>query len=304
MSEVVDLAILKSIPLSEVLEAHGFVARDPGRIQWISGSRMIEITGQSYFEPSKGAIGSGAVDLASRLAGLDGVEVLPWLTNLLRGVHSKTPSKPAGDLRPRTLRLPVRDEARLPLMHQSLVRGLGIADSLVRALIKVGRLYPDEQGRAIALMRNFEQMAVGAEIIRVHPDGGASIQFAHGSVRAEGTFFINGTDPHSRIVIVESALEALAYVSLKPRDSAISIAGAFNHDLIDRLGEQLVDRSAPVFAGHGTSPLSMMAAKPLHARFGWAHLSPSTFNPAAKSWMELLQLQRQGQRELASGVGS
>lgn len=293
MSDVIDLAVLKAIPLAEVVEALGFVPRDPGRIQWVCGDRMIEISGQSYMEPAKGAIGQGAVDLASRLTGQDGHEVLPWLQKVLTGVHGQIPSRSAGDVRPKTLRLPPSDEARLPLMHQYLVKVLGIADNLVRALTKVGRLYSDDQGRAVALMRNFDQLAVGAEVIRVQPDGSTSIQFAHGSRRSEGTFFINGTDPNARIVLVESALEALAYVSLKPRDSAISMGGAFNHDLVDRLGEHLVDRGAPVFAGHGTGPISMMAANPLRARFGWAHLTPSTFNPRAQSWLGLLQLQRE-----------
>lgn len=297
MSHAFDLAVLKSIPLTEVLAAQGFTPRDPGHVQWTRGGRIIEVSGQSYMEPATQAIGKGAIDLTTRLTGFDLPEVLPWLADLLRGVHAELPSRATTDIRPKSLRLPPRHDHLLPQMHKDLCKGMGISDSLIRALIKVGRLYADERGRAVCLMRNMEGLAVGAEIITVSPDGSANCQFAFGTRRSDGTFYINGTSPHARIVIVESALEALAYVSLKPNDNAISIGGIFNHDLLDLIGNALVDRSAPVFAGHGTSPESLMGAVHLDPRFGWAHLSPAAFSPTATRWIELLKGQVQARRE-------
>ena len=138
---------------------------------------------------------------------------------------SRTP--PAGNprlrKRPALLRLPVRDDRLLGQVRRYLTGRRYLAASLIEPLIASGKLYADRRGNAVfVLLAGGAKRPVGAELRGTGP------RVWHGmapGTRKDLGYFWTGASGSRKIVLCESAIDAMSCFQMDPQRICISTSG-------------------------------------------------------------------------------
>jgi 5S rRNA maturation endonuclease (ribonuclease M5) len=125
----------------------------------------------------------------------------------------------------KTLKLPPKEQRRLPQVIQYLTHRRCIPETVVQYLVRQGVLYADNKSNAVFLMLGKERRVVGAEIRGTSERWRKWHAMAVGSKKHLGCFYIRAGEAKT-VVLCESAIDAISYFVLHPHCIAISTAGA------------------------------------------------------------------------------
>lgn len=220
---------VRNIALVEVLERTGSIKDKGDKNKWHTCRGVISVTGQKFMNWTLATGGGGAIDLVIHLEQYDFKTAVLWLLDNFPYSYSYSSScllAPPHDTRDTSrpgFRLPRKDAYRLPQIIEYLRYERCIPIGLINALIGSSKLYADDRGNAVFLLLGKEKKVVGAELrgtTHSHWHG-----MAPGSRKDMGAFYVKSPNP-KKIVICESAIDAISYFVLSPDCIALSTSGA------------------------------------------------------------------------------
>jgi hypothetical protein len=230
---------VREVPLETVLALRHAV-RDPrDRQKWHTEQGPVSITGQKFTNWHQNTGGGGAIDLVMHLANLDASAAVAWLEQYssagpaaaataahphhASGNRRTTPSVPPAKQTGK-LRLPARNDSKLRRVQNYLTQHRNLSSLVLDSLIEAGKLYADNRGNAVFLMvAGKANQPVGAELRGT----GTRVWrgMAPGSQKDSGYFWVGAKGP-KRVVLCESAIDAISCYMLYPDRVCISTAGA------------------------------------------------------------------------------
>jgi hypothetical protein len=152
---------VRNIALVEVLERTGSTRDKFDKNKWHTCRGIISLTGQKFMNWTMGIGGGGAVDLVIHMEQYDFKTAVLWLQDNFPPLSYTCPTSMATAIdtdtdiqttpKP-TLRLPRKDDNKLPRISDYLRYKRGIPLSLINALIGSGKLYADHRGNAVFLL--------------------------------------------------------------------------------------------------------------------------------------------------------
>jgi hypothetical protein len=283
---------VREVPLETVLALHNAV-RDPrDRQKWHTEQGPVSITGQKFTNWHRNIGGGGAIDLVMHLAGLDVGAAVAWLEQHATAGHAAagtaeqhtssnqhTPLSAALTNQTRKLRLPDRDDSQLRRVRNYLTRHRHLCSSVLEPLIEAGKLYADNRSNAVFLLvAGKANQPVGAELRGT----GTRVWrgMAPGTRRDSGYFWVGAKEP-KRVVLCESAIDAISCYMLYPDRVCISTSGARPNPPWLRV---ILDRGYQVDCGFDADLPGDAASQEM------IRLYPDIqrLRPAAKDWNALL----------------
>ena len=278
---------VREVPLETVLALRQ-AARDPrDRHKWHTEQGPVSLTGQKFTNWHRHTGGGGAIDLVMHLAGLDVTAAVAWLEQYAVG-RAAARSASHRDSSPRQaalsdpplnqppgLRLPPPDASKLPRVRDYLTRRRNLSSVMLDPLIEAGRLYADHRGNAVFLLvAGQANRPVGAEL------RGTGTRVWRGmapGTRKESGYFWVGDKGLKRVVLCESAIDAISCSMLYPQRVCLSTSGARPNPLWLRV---ILQRGYPVDCGFDADPPGDAAAREM------IRLYPDIqrLRPPAKDW--------------------
>jgi len=266
---------VRAIPLETVLLATGAQQDCYDKAKWHTPRGVLSVTVAKFMNWNQGVGGGGAIDLAMHLNGIGFKAAVQWLWNLFPGA---VPARDMQGRRKPTLRLPAKHAGNLPRVLRYLTVDRRLPPSIVKPLIQAGSLYADSYGNAVFLLLGKGKEPVGAELRGTgqRPWRG----MAPGSRKNDGYFSVNLEAPH-RIILCESAIDAISCAVLNPGAGCVSTAGvrpssAWIHSLLCF--------GCPVFCGFDADQAGDQAARNMSA----LHLAIARLRPSLHDWNEML----------------
>lgn len=275
---------VRALPLEAVLQARHAVRDRLDKRKWHTDQGPLSITGARFMNWQQGVGGGGAIDLVLHLGERDFRAAVLWLARNVAGIVTTDPlhtlrssSTQAGAKR--ALRLPVRHNGKLSRAIGYLVHQRGLPVALVNSLIDEGRLYADQRGNAVFLMlAGKPHRVVGAEL---RGTGGQSWRgMAPGSTKDAGFFWI-GDAASQRIVLCESAIDAISCHALDHERICISTSGVRSNP---RWLPALIARGYTIACGFDADQAGDDAAKAMITRYPLIQ----RLRPPAKDWNDVL----------------
>lgn len=268
---------VRAIPLETVLLAAGAQQDRDDKAKWHTPIGVLSITGMKFMNWHHGVGGGGAIDLVMHLHGRGYKAAVQWLWTLLpappptRGLqwHRKPP-----------LRIPAKHAGNLGRVLRYLTVHRCLPACILKPLIEAGSIYADTFGNAVFLLLGKGKIPVGAELRGTGQRPWRGL--APGSRKDEGYFAVNLHAPQ-RIILCESAIDAISCAVLHPGAGCVSTAGvrpgpAWIHGLL-RLG-------CPVFCGFDADHAGDQAARNITAR----HPAIARYRPTLRDWNDMLMI--------------
>lgn len=242
-----DLA--RNIYLKEILKFTGALQDRLDKNKWHTPEGVISVTGTKFMNWNQCSGGGGAIDLAIHLNKCDFKTAVHWLCNNFLSSEIKTSERidsvSKGALQPKAafcavppgappsgaaspcstvvpVKLPPRDNTRLTQVIHYLRYKRRIPLSLITDLIYRGSLYSDNRANAVFLLLGKEKRIVGAELRGTTETSWHGM--SPGSRKDLGYFYITNKNP-KKILICESAIDAISYWTMHPDYMTISTSG-------------------------------------------------------------------------------
>lgn len=161
---------VRGIALEEVLKRTDSNRHPWDKAKWYTSQGVVSISGEKFFNWTAGVGGGGAIDLVIHLMEYDFKAAVNWLWKNFSPSgaagagesNHQNVDMDMGDLK--TLKLPQRDESKLPRLLQYLTHQRCLPEATVNYLIRRGILYADDKGNAVFLLLGKGKRVVGAEI--------------------------------------------------------------------------------------------------------------------------------------------
>lgn len=232
---------VRSIPLEVVLARWGSQPDPRDRSGWHTARGPLSVTGSKFFNWQHETGGGGAIDLVMHLSGWDVDAAVQWLEQHLGSLpaavcsttnrNSENGSRPAGgNIKARhrgPLHLPAPNLANLHRVRRYLTQERGLAADILQRLIDAGKVYADQRGNAVFLMvAGKAQRPIGAEL---RGTGQRVWRGMAPGTRKDAGYFWSGTGGSKKIVLCESAIDAISCVQLhsaQPDGACICISTA------------------------------------------------------------------------------
>jgi hypothetical protein len=275
---------VRSLPLETVLLQWGARRDRRDRRQWRAECGPITVTGSQFFNWHNHRGGGGAIDLVMHLGGIDNRTAIKWLEQHLGTAQprSATSSHDVSTIR-RALRLPAADHSKLLQVRSYLAEQRRLPQRILTPLIEAGKLYADQRANAVFLMVTGKpNRPIGAELRGTGPSLWRGL--APGTCKDGGYFWIGDT-ASNRIIICESAIDAISCFQLHSPCICISTAGARPHP---PWLQPLLARRYHIHCGFDDDPAGNNAAQQMIAR----HASIKRLRPPAHDWNDALVSQR------------
>jgi len=228
----------RSIPLEIVLTRWGAERDRRDRTQWRTQHGPLSVTGAKFFNWHQHQGGGGAIDLVMHLGGWDFRTAVEWLRQQLAcgpaaapsitGSSSITCARPSSSggratAPPGPLRLPVAHLANLERVRRYLIEQRCLAAGILEPLVDAGKVYADPRGNAVFLMvAGKANRPIGAELRGTGKRAWRGL--APGTRKDDGYFWI-GVPGSQKIVLCESAIDAISCCELHAACICISTAG-------------------------------------------------------------------------------
>jgi len=214
---------VRNIDLSMLLQRHACTKDPLDKAKWQTPRGIISVNGQKFMNWTLGTGGGGAIDLVIHLQGVGFKDAVFWLYNNF-SLTSAQQNSPKRSYSPKQiLKLPQRDDGKLLQVIHYLTDQRRIPKKLINNLIESGKLYADVRANAVFLLLGKKKKIVGAEL-----RGTCGIQWrgmAPGSQKNQGCFYLVGASTR-KMVLCESAIDAVSCFVLHPEYTAISTSGA------------------------------------------------------------------------------
>jgi len=211
---------LRAIPLKSVLLLSGAQPDRYDKAKWHTKQGMLSVTGAKFMNWNRGVGGGGAIDLAIHLNQMGFKDAVQWLWQHFPGPLA--PQQTPLDPKP-TLTLPSPDPSQLTRVQRYLISERNIPSSKIDPLIQSDLLYADNRANAVFLLLGKKNLPVGAELRGTSSRHWYSM--APGSRKDLG-FFSIPLIHCQRIILCESAIDAISCHAIHPHYRCISTAGA------------------------------------------------------------------------------
>jgi 5S rRNA maturation endonuclease (ribonuclease M5) len=229
---------VRRVDLGEILkQTGGFKQRyDKSKWQTCQGVISVSSNGKKFMNWTAGIGGGGAIDLVIHLNECNFKTAVFWLLdnfasfnfNIGKTLKSEAMEpmapQPTVNVKARAaLALPERVVNRMHQVYNYLSYVRGIPGKIINLIMDSGKLYADNRGNAVFLLLGKEKKVVGAEL-----RGTTDLRWqgmASGSRKDLGAFYVKSPKP-KKMVICESAIDAISYFALHPDCIAISTSGA------------------------------------------------------------------------------
>jgi hypothetical protein len=219
---------------------------DPNR--WHTERGPVSITdhragGGKFFNWHLQQGSGGAIDLVIHLGDCNASVAVRWLEQHLGSAALAVTTNPhdlqssyrdasngnAEAVPPSSFRLPFSSSGNLPRVRRYLTEQRRLCPNIIRSLSTAGKLYADRRGNAVFLMvAGKAQRPIGAELRGTGQRVWRGL--APGTRKDAGYFWIgelgNSTSRSKRIVLCESAIDAISCYQLDPSRICLSTAGA------------------------------------------------------------------------------
>jgi len=271
---------LRQIDLKQILQICGGSPHRLDKCKWNTPCGTISVKGQKFMNWSKNKGGGGAIDLVCHLRGDDFKQAVMWLASNFDpfSLPHLAPEIPSYRHR-NSLQLPPGDQRKTEHIIHYLTVQRHIPQKIVMDLIKYGNLYADSRGNAVFLLLGKEKRVVGAEL-----RGTGTTQWrgmAPGSKKQLGCFYALGKS-NRKMVLCESAIDAISCLALWPEYTAISTSGA-NHN--PAWLKKFIANGCEIHCGFDAdSTGDLMADKMIRL-----YTSIKRLRPVMHDWNELLQ---------------
>ena len=305
--------LVRDIPLEVVLPSWGAVRDQRDKWRWHTPRGALSVTGTKFFNWHASQGGGGAIDVVMHLGGLSARQAIQWLWHHYGG-SQLTGSSPAavsgstltsrrsrpvaghhdcrGHDSPSQLRLPPSSPANLGRVRQYLLEQRHLSGKILASLIDAGKLYADGRGNVVFLMvAGKPNRPIGAELRGT----GSRVWrgLAPGTHRDAGYFWI-GRQDHQRIVLCESAIDAISCFQLHTQHAAgvgaecicISTAGVRSDA---PWLYPLLARGYVIYCGFDTDEPGETASRRMIAR----HPTIKRLRPTRHDWNETLTAAKQ-----------
>jgi len=271
---------LRQIDLKQILNLCGCSPHRLDQCKWHTPCGTISVKGQKFMNWSRNKGGGGAIDLVCHLRGDDFKQAIIWLASnfALSSLPHAGHENPSYRHRA-SLQLPHRDQSKIERVIHYLTAQRSIPRKIVMVLIEYGNLYADSRSNAVFVLLGKEKSVVGAEL-----RGTGSTQWrgmAPGSKKQLGCFYALGKS-NRKMVICESAIDAISCLVLWPEYTAISTSGA-NHN--PAWLKKFLDHGCDIYCGFDADNTGDMLADKM------TRLYPSVkrLRPPEHDWNQLLQ---------------
>jgi hypothetical protein len=270
---------LRAIPLERVLPLCGARPDREDRRKWHTPAGVLSVTGAKFMNWTLGTGGGGAIDLVIHLRHLDFKAAVLWLAGCFPGrlPPSPTIAKPESGLR-----LPLPAPSHLGQVKRYLACRRAIPTALLETLLQSGSLYADARANAVFLLRNSQDLPVGAEL-----RGTTERQWrgmVPGSRKDLGCFAIPA-EPRPTSVLCESAIDALSCFVLHPQHRCLSTAGARPNP---RWLQPLLDQGCQIYCGFDADPAGDAMAQAMIT----LHPAIQRLRPSQQDWNDVLRAHR------------
>jgi len=269
---------VRNIELNVLLRHFGSTNDNQDRVKWHTSQGVISINGPKFINWTLGTGGGGAIDLAMHLQGFGFIDAVTFLydtfpcTSILNVPNQTRAPKIV-------FKLPPRCDKKLPRVVHYLKNVRCIPDGTISGLIQSGKLYADIKSNAVFLLLGKKKRIVGAEL-----RGTGNTQWrgmAPVSRKKLGCFYIVGKSP-MKMVLCESAIDAISCAVLYPEYTAISTSGVSAEPAWLR---RFLKKGCEVYCGFDTdSPGETMAAQMIKR-----YPSIKRLRPSRHDWNEVLQ---------------
>jgi hypothetical protein len=247
------------------------------KAKWHTEKGAISISGPKFMNWAKGIGGGGAIDLAMHLKNFDFKTAVLWLDTVFSAQHIQTPSN---KIKPNPiLKLPKKDSTKLPQVINYLVKIRSIPLSLVRDLINSAKLYADTKGNTVFLLLGKGKRIVGAELRGTNHIIWRGM--AKGSRKDLGFFRVKSRHP-DKIILLESAIDAISFFALYPNCLAISTSGASPNPAWLR---SFINTESEIYCGFDSDDTGEKAAKKMIALYP----TIKRLRPPKHDWNDVLK---------------
>jgi hypothetical protein len=233
---------VRDIDLKVVLERTGCHQDVSDKAKWHTPRGVLSVTGQKFMNWTMGSGGGGAIDLVMHLKDLGFKTAILWLSDNFPVSGFQTLKKEKTSSKP-VFTLPKRDDNQLPRLRKYLIQDRRIPPTLIHALIHAANIYADHRGNAVFLLLGKEKRAVGAEL------RGTTFKKWHGlapgSRKDKGCFYVKSTNI-KKVVICESAIDAISFFALHPDCLVMSTSGVNPNPA---WLPELINKGFPIYCG-------------------------------------------------------
>lgn len=288
--------IVRRIDLEEILERIGSFRHSYDKSKWHTSQGVLSVRGEKFINWAAGIGGGGAIDLVIHLMEYDFKAAVNWLCRNFSPIpigvsypnHQEMEMDRDRDRDrdrqdSKTLKLPARDDGKLPQIRQYLMHQRCLPKATVNYLIRRGILYADDKGNAVFLLLGKEKRVVGAEIRGTNDNLRKWRGMATGSKKNLGCFYIRARGAN-KVVICESAIDAISYFVLHSNSNsmAVSTSGATPNPAWLSL---FIDKGFEIFCGFDADDTgNRMADSMIKLYPGIKRL-----RPAKQDWNEVLK---------------
>uniref|UniRef100_UPI000D4E7738 DUF3854 domain-containing protein n=1 Tax=Chlorogloea sp. CCALA 695 TaxID=2107693 RepID=UPI000D4E7738 len=208
---------LRDLPLDEIAIRLGLTQDKYDKHKWRGEGQIISINDQKFYDHANLKGGYGAIDLVMYVQAREFKAALQWLADStleLPPVPRRSPQPQPQAQERQPFGPPTPDELKWLAVRQYLIQKRQLPVALVDELHSQGKIYADAKQNAVFLRQDIEGNLTGASLRGTYNDSSFK-GLATGSQRAGGWFsFVQGEGQLQRIVLVESAIDALSAAAL------------------------------------------------------------------------------------------
>jgi hypothetical protein len=274
---------VRAIDLALILRATGCLQDRHDTAKWHTPKGVVSVTHQKFFNWRLSVGGGGAIDLIIHLKDLDFKSAVRLLSTLFPSTDGeKTVQQP--------FREPKKDAAQLGRVLHYLENVRALPLPLIASLIDADTLYADARGNAVFLLLGKNNTIVGAEL-----RGTTSVRWhgmAPGSQKNLGYFSVH-RECARKIVVCESAIDALSLCALYDDCLAVSASGAHPHPA---WLPSLLHTGYALYCGFDADETGDRMASQMMALYP----SVKRLRPASHDWNDLLRAHQDTPPDLLS----
>lgn len=271
---------VRNISLIEVLKRVGAVKDHYDKAKWHTSQGVISITGQKFMNWTQSAGGGGAIDLVIHLQRMDYASAVIWLCEnfscnwvpCTRSIKHPLSSKSS-------LVLPDRCDSKYSCVRNYLENERRLPKDLIDFLANSNRLYADKIGNAVFLLLGKEKKTVGAELRGTGKRKWRGM--APGSQKNLGCFSIK-CEHSKKIVICESAIDAVSYFAMNRNCIAVSTSGVNSNPY---WLSNVIDKGYQIYCGFDADETGDRYAGQMMNRFP----TVKRLRPLAHDWNDVLR---------------
>ncbi len=270
---------VRNIDLSMLLQHHGCTKDFRDKAKWHTPQGVISVNGRKFMNWTHGVGGGGAIDLVIHLQGIGFKDAVLWLCNNFTSTLLQKSSQQRSRSPKQALKLPQKDNRKLPQVIHYLNDQRHIPQKLIKNLIESEKLYADGRANAVFLLLGKKKKIVGAELRGTYDTKWRGM--APGSQKSQGCFYLVGSSSR-KMILCESAIDAVSCFELHPEYTAISTSGATaNRAWL----QSFIKNGCKIYCGFDSDSTGNMLADKM------IELYPSIkrFLPSRHDWNEVLR---------------